>query len=136
MISGCVIENLKASCPEEAIKIMMAGLGFNESSPAVAAVLEREKKMNTYVGHSVSLPHAKTNQVKNIVFAFARSLDGIAWGDGIAHLIVLTLSGVEKSGPHVIFLSEIARFLSDEEIRERLMDARCEEEIREVLRSL
>ena len=43
---------------------------------------------------------------------------------------------MEKSGPHVIFLSEIARFLSDEEIRERLMDARCEEEIREVLRSL
>ena len=51
-------------------------------------------------------------------------------------MIVLTLSGVEKSGPHVIFLSEIARFLSDEEIRERLMDAGCEEEIREVLRSL
>ena len=56
--------------------------------------------------------------------------------DEKVNFIVLTLSPKGQSGPHVIFLSEIAKLLSNQEVRNELMYASSEDEIREVLELL
>lgn len=136
MNSGLIIPDLVASDKTEAITKLVSGLFPNDYQDVLESVLERERMMSTYSGHGTSLPHAKTVKVDGLTYAFAKSNDGIVWDDEKVNFIVLTLSPKGQSGPHVIFLSEIAKLLSNQEVRNELMYASSEDEIREVLELL
>jgi len=103
---------------------------------ALAAVLERERKMSTGMQHGIAIPHGKTDTVNEVVAAVGIRESGIDF-DSIdkipATIFILTVSPKDRSGPHIRFLAEISRLLDNNGVRNRIMNARTDEEIIAIL---
>ena len=86
----------------------------------VAAMLQREETVSTFLGNGVAMPHGtfeSRDSVKSTGIVVAQYPDGIDWGVGTAHLVI----GLGAVGDdHVGVLSHIAEVLQDEEVAEEL----------------
>lgn len=111
-----------AGSQDEAIEFVgaaLAELGLVEPSYA-DSMKRREESFSTYLGNGVALPHG-TFDAKDTVsgtgIVIAQYPDGVAWGDGIAHLVI----GLAATGEdHINVLAQLAEVLQDEELCERL----------------
>ncbi len=134
MNSEIYIFNLLSKEKEAAIREMIKALEIEREEEAFADVMKREELSSTLVSPLIAIPHAKSSAVNRLSYVVARSLDGVSWNDGKAKIVILTLSPVTASGEHVIFLSHVARLLSDEGNVERIMNADTPCEMEEVFR--
>lgn len=86
----------------------------------VAAMLEREETVSTFLGNGVAMPHGtfeSRDWVHSTGIVVAQYPEGIDWGVGTAHLVI----GLGAVGDdHVAVLSHIAEVLQDEEAAEEL----------------
>jgi mannitol/fructose-specific phosphotransferase system IIA component len=86
----------------------------------VAAMLERETTVSTFMGNGVALPHG-TFEAKDAVLGtgivVVQYPDGVEWPNGVAHLVVGLAA---KNDDHVVVLSQLAEVLQDEELCEQL----------------
>ncbi|MDR2975768.1 MAG: PTS sugar transporter subunit IIA [Streptococcaceae bacterium] len=90
------------------------------------AVMRREEESTTGIGFGVAIPHGKSAGVKEASLAFARSQAGISWDsmDGQpVHLMFLIAVPESSNDEHLRILSQLARKLMHEEVREALMNA-------------
>ncbi|HNO12510.1 MAG TPA: PTS sugar transporter subunit IIA [bacterium] len=112
---------------------LIADAGLVRDKSAVRqAVIERERKLSTGLGHGIAIPHGKTDAVDKLVGAFGIKREGIHFdsADGApAKIFFLLISPVTVTGPHIKALSGIARFLRVEKNRERLLQAASVDEI-------
>ncbi|MDC7246612.1 MAG: PTS sugar transporter subunit IIA [Sphaerochaetaceae bacterium] len=95
-------------------------------------LMEREKKMSTGIQHGVAIPHAKTKVVKNLVACIGIKRDGVDFAalDGEpSRIFIMTLSPVDRVGPHVQFLAEISMVIKEESARKALLEARTEKDV-------
>ena len=80
----CCIMELAASDKEATIKEMIACLassgGVLNEDKFVKDVLSRESLGSTGIGHTIALPHARTDAVEGFVIGFGRSKVGIDFG--------------------------------------------------------
>jgi PTS system nitrogen regulatory IIA component len=93
---------------------------------AFDALLEREKKMSTGIENGVAIPHGKTDAVDELIACVALKKEGVDFDslDGLPSTIfIMTLSPLDRSGPHVQFLAEVSRLLQDEQGREEILAA-------------
>ncbi len=91
-----------------------------------ADLMEREKKMSTGIQHGVAIPHAKTKVVKNLVACIGIKKEGVDFAslDGEPSTIfIMTLSPIDRVGPHVQFLAEISMVIKEESARKALLEA-------------
>lgn len=103
---------------------------------AVQAVLDRERKMSTGMQNGVAIPHGKTDTVDTLVAAVGLKKEGVDFQalDGQpSRIFVMTLSPDTRTGPHIQFLAEISRQLSDAGIREKVLQASTPEEVLDIL---
>lgn len=108
-----------------------AGMIKNKAE-ALRAVIEREEKMSTGMNNGVAIPHGKTDFVSELVVAVARKKTGIEFAsvDGKPSTIfIMTISPLNRSGPHIQFLAEVSKILRDAKSRKRLLEADSVEEI-------
>jgi PTS system nitrogen regulatory IIA component len=99
-------------------------------------LLEREKLCSTAVDSGVAIPHGKLSGLLNIIAAFGRSVEGIDFEsiDGKAtHLFILLVAPENSSGAHLKLLSRISRLFKDSEFRSRIMEAKSQDEIYEII---
>ena len=118
--------------------ILMAGGKVHNREVAMNAILEREKKMSTGIQNGVAIPHGKTDAVEELVACLGIKKEGVDFDalDGEkSRIFIMTLSPVNKAGPHVQFLAEISQLLTDSAKREKLLAARSSEEVRDILTS-
>ena len=90
------------------------------------AELERESKMSTGIQQGIAIPHGKTDAVDELLACVGIVKDGVDFEalDGISSKIfIMTLSPLTRTGPHVQFLAEISRVLTNEEMRIKLINA-------------
>ena len=91
---------------------------INESY--VAAMLEREESVSTFLGNGVAMPHGTFESRDAVIstgIVVAQYPEGIDWGVGTAHLVI----GLAAVGDdHVNVLSHIAEVLQDEDVAEEL----------------
>jgi len=76
--------------------------------------------------HGLALPHAKADVVDRLVAAIGIKKAGMDFQsiDGQpSQIFVLTLSPLNRAGPHIQFLAEIGRLISDPAVRQRLLAA-------------
>jgi PTS system nitrogen regulatory IIA component len=128
----------KSSVIEEMVDLLMAAGKIRDRKAALKAIVEREKKMSTGMQNGIAIPHGKSDTVDGLVAALGVSKTGIDFQslDGEpAHIFVMTLSPVNRTGPHIQFLAEISRLLNSPEAREQLLSAQSEEEMLNVLLS-
>lgn len=107
---------------EEAIQAageLLAGLGYVDRS-YVDAMQERERRVSTYMGMGVAIPHG-TSEAKDTVrrtgIVLLQYPEGIDFGDEKAQLI-FGIAGIGDE--HLDLLSRICEMLEDEEVLETL----------------
>ncbi len=132
--------DLKADSKQEVIELMIDRLvaaGKVKNREAVLnAVLEREAKMSTGMQNGVAIPHGKTDAVKSLVVGVGICKDGVKFDsmDGSpCTIFIMTLSPLKRSGPHIQFLAEISRLISQPAERDKLLAATTDGEIYEIL---
>ena len=121
---------------EEMVDRLCAAGKINDRNAVLAAVMERESKMSTGMQNGVAIPHGKTDAVKSLVAAVGLNKNGVDFDsmDGApCTIFIMTLSPTKRTGPHIQFLAEVSRLISQPAAREKLLAARTHSEIYEIL---
>ena len=125
-----ILMNLETTTKEgiitEMIDRLVASGRITNRKAALKAIMEREKKMSTGMQNGIAIPHGKTNSVPDLVTALGIKPEGMDFEsmDGLpSRIFIMTLSPVNRTGPHVQFLSEISRILENPDARSRIIQA-------------
>lgn len=116
--------------------IMMKTGKVRDRETAMKSILDREEKMSTGIQNGVAIPHGKTEVVDDLVACFGIKKEGINFDalDGEkSRIFIMTLSPVNRAGPHVQFLAEISQLLTNAEKREKLLVATDPDEVLDIL---
>ncbi len=136
----CVIPNLHSRTKPEVIKEISERVAsvYPNINPErlVDVLMEREKLCSTAVDAGVAIPHGKLSGLGSIITAFGRSLEGIDFEslDGKpTHLFILLVAPENSAGAHLKLLARISRIFKDSEFRSRIMEAKSQSEIYEIV---
>ncbi len=102
------------------------------------AVKDRETSKSTGIGYGIALPHASVACIQDVVAAFGRPVQGIdfqALDNQHVTTCLLFLTPQGQFQKHLVLLSNIARFLSNKDNRQKLEAAQTAEEILAIFRS-
>jgi fructose-specific phosphotransferase system IIA component len=95
-------------------------------------VFDREKLVSTGVGKGFAIPHGKTDEIKDIVAAFAILKEPIDF-DSIdlepVKFIFLIVGKESLLNAHIKLLSRISRLMNKDDFRDRLEEAKSPEEV-------
>ena len=112
---------------------LLAQNGKLKDYPSVLkAVMDREAVRSTGVGQGFAIPHGKTGGVDRLVMAIGKSGKPINFesvdGQPVT-MIVLLLSPLDKTGPHIQAIARICRLMTDQEFRQKLWHSASAEEL-------
>lgn len=131
-----VICDMTANTKDEAILELVDLISTSDSIAdkqlLLDDILQREEMMSTGMEHGIAFPHAKSDGVKRLTVAIGRKKSGIEFDslDNLpAHIFVLIASPKDETSPHLQVLSAVSGVLSQEENRNKIMEARNAEEI-------
>ncbi|MDQ1265760.1 MAG: fructose system or component [Bacteroidota bacterium] len=96
------------------------------------SVFEREKLVSTGVGKGFAIPHGKSDNIKDIVAAFATMGEPVDFDsiDGEKVKYIFLLVGKDSMlNTHIKLLSRISRLMNKDEFREKLAAAKSKAEI-------
>ena len=132
--------HLKGSSKEEIINelldILVAAKKIQDRSAAHSAVMEREYKMSTGMKHGIAIPHGKSDTIHDLAACIGISDKPIDF-DSLDHepcrIFIMTLSPVEKTGPHLQFLAEISLLFKSAEKRQEILNASSADAVLKIL---
>jgi len=99
---------------------------IKDTETLINALLEREKLGSTGIGENMAIPHAKSDEIDQIVIVFARSINGIDFeslDQKPVHFICLLLAPTHSTGLHLKALARIARLFKSLPLREKILKA-------------
>ena len=120
----------------ELLDILQRTGKIQDRDAALAAVLEREEKMSTGMKHGIAIPHGKTSTITDLVACIGISENQIDFNSldkQPCRIFIMTLSPVEKTGPHLQFLAEVSLLFKSAEKREEILKAKTPGEILEIM---
>jgi len=101
------------------------------------ALFAREKLGSTNIGHGIALPHGRLKQLKRFVGVFARLEEPIQFESGdskpVQMVFVLLTPKVKQQNQHLAYLAHFARVFSEQSVRNELLKATGETEVRALL---
>ncbi|MCL1959433.1 MAG: PTS sugar transporter subunit IIA [Spirochaetes bacterium] len=132
--------HLKGSTKEEIINelldILVRTGKIQDRAAALSAVMDREEKMSTGMKHGIAIPHGKCASTQDLVACIGISEKPVDF-DSLDHqpcrIFIMTLSPVEKTGPHLQFLAEVSLLFKSSEKRKEILEAKTPEEILKIL---
>ena len=126
----------KEAIINELLDILVAAKKIGDRPAAFAAIMDREIKMSTGMKHGIAIPHGKSPTITNLVACIGIS-DAPVEFDALDHepcrIFVMTLSPVDKTGPHLQFLAEISLLFKSAEKRQEILNATSAEEVLKIL---
>ncbi len=97
-----------------------------------SALIEREKLGSTGIGENVAIPHAKSEEIEQILILFGRSIEGIEF-DSLdkkpVHFVCLVVAPSHSTGHHLKALARVSRLLKSEDLRQKILKSQNEKEI-------
>jgi PTS system nitrogen regulatory IIA component len=132
--------HLKGTTKEEIINelldILVAANKIQDRAAALSAVMDREWKMSTGMKHGIAIPHGKSPTIHDLVACIGVSDNPVDF-DSLDHepcrIFIMTLSPVEKTGPHLQFLAEISLLFKSSEKRQEILNAASPEAVLRIL---
>ncbi|WP_411681507.1 fructose-specific PTS transporter subunit EIIC [Clostridium thailandense] len=109
---------------------------LNDKNEFKNAIWERENEFSTGIGEGIAIPHAKTAAVKTPSLAFGRSADGIDYDslDGNkSHIFFMIAASEGAHNEHLDTLSRLSSMLMNESFKQKLMNAKTENEILKIV---
>jgi len=116
--------------------VVQGTLSKQAESQIVSALLEREQKSPTALGHAMAIPHAYLDGIEKQVVQFVRLARPINMGapDGIPTQFLFFLLGPPgASAEHLDTLASIARLMSNDEFRYDLGEANSQTDLLEAV---
>ena len=126
----------KESAITELVDLLDAGKLLTDKNDVLQAVLSRESTRSTGIGSGIAIPHGKCKGIKDLVMAIGISRQGIDFQsiDGKpVHIIVLLVSPIDRTGPHIQALARISRLMLDEEFKNKLQNAKSSQELYDLI---
>ena len=127
--------NLKATDKSDAIDKLVDLVdnsgNLNNKEEYKKAIIARENQSTTGIGEGIAIPHAKTSSVKNACLAAAICKDGVdyeSFDGSLSHLFFMIAAPEGANNTHLEVLSRLSTILMDEEFREKLINAKSEDE--------
>jgi PTS system nitrogen regulatory IIA component len=120
----------------ELLDILVAAGKIEDRDAAYAAIMDREQKMSTGMKHGIAIPHGKSATVRDLVACIGISdtpIDFDALDNEPCRIFIMTLSPLEKTGPHLQFLAEISLLFKSAEKRAEILKAGSQEDIIRIL---
>lgn len=106
--------------------------------PVHQALVARERSMSTGMEHGVAIPHTSVPEVEHPAVAlgiFPEGLDFQSIDGRPTHLVILLVNPANRTKDHIRTLAEIARLLSNAELRQALVRSADAAEALEVIRA-
>jgi len=132
--------HLKGTTKEEIINelldVLVQSGKIKDREAALAAVMDRERKMSTGMKHGIAIPHGKSPTVHELVACIGISDNPVDF-DSLDHepcrIFIMTLSPIDKTGPHLQFLAKVSLLFKSSEKRAEILAAKTPEEVLRVL---
>ncbi len=128
----------KEEAIDNLVDVLAEANKINSREDFKAAILKREEQSTTGVGDGIAIPHAKTKSVKNPAIVFGKSEQGIDYQslDGLpAHLFFMIAAPEGANNTHLEALSRLSGILMRSEVREKLMAAKTENDVLDIINS-
>ena len=126
----------KEAIIDELLDILVAAKKIDDRTSAYNAIMDREQKMSTGMKHGIAIPHGKSPTVNDLVACIGIADKGVDF-DALDHepcrIFIMTLSPVEKTGPHLQFLAEISLLFKSSEKRQEILKAATADEVIRIL---
>ena len=110
----------------ELVDLLVANRLVQNREAALDAVFTREKTRSTGIGSGIAIPHGKCSEVRELVMAMGIAHDPIDFDsvDGKpVSIVILLVSPLDQTGPHIQALARISRLMLDEEFKSALEKA-------------
>ena len=121
---------LEAKEKKQAITELINLLGstgqITDVQAVTRAVMEREAVRSTGVGQGFAIPHGKTTTVSRLVITIGKPSEPVDFESVDSKpvgLIILLVSPLDQTGPHIQALAQISRLMTDHSCREKLWAA-------------
>jgi len=126
----------KESVIIELVDLLDANGLLNDRDVVLDAVMKREQTRSTGIGSGIAIPHGKCNAVKELVMGMGIAHEPIDFasvdGKGVTIVIIL-VSPIDKTGPHIQALAKISKLMLDEQFRQALTKAASTDELYELV---
>jgi len=122
----------KSEIINELLDILIAAGKITNREAALHAVMDREQKMSTGMKHGIAIPHGKSDTIQDLIACVGiadKPVDFDALDHEPCRIFIMTLSPVEKTGPHLQFLAEISLLFKSAEKRQEILGAQTPEEL-------
>jgi PTS system nitrogen regulatory IIA component len=133
-------DDLQAKTKTEALAELSAmiikGFARLDGSQIIEVLQQREKLGSTGIGDGVAIPHGKVGALEELVVAFGRSKNGVAFDsmDGKpVHLFFLLLAPENCTGQHLKALAKISKMLKTGNFRRKLMEAKTKGDLYKII---
>ncbi len=134
--ADCVKVPLEAKDKEAAITelvdLLNAAGRLKDRDQMLQAVLDRERTRTTGIGHSLAVPHGKSNACSELVMAVGKPAEPIDFQSidkQPVQVIVLLASPPDQTGPHIQALARISRLMTMEAFRNAMFRATSSDEL-------
>ena len=100
------------------------------------SVLMREQTRSTGIGSGIALPHGKCKGVRELVMAIGIAGEPIDFAsvDGKpVKIVILLVSPIDQTGPHIQALARISRLMLDTKFKEQIEKAASADEVYSLL---
>mgnify|MGYP000712047324 CR=1 FL=1 len=114
----------KEAIIDELLDTLVKAERVKDKVAAKACVLDRERKMSTGMKHGIAIPHGKTDSVDDLVACIGISdnpVDFDSLDQEPCRIFIMTLSPVDKTGPHLQFLAEVSLLFKSAEKRQEIL---------------
>lgn len=122
---------------EELVGILAKEGKIKDASLTVEVLMEREKLGSTGIGQGIAIPHAKTDQVGDVIAAFGLSRRGVQFdaldGDPV-NIFFLLVAPPDAAALHLKALARISRLLKDKFFRQSLRETKTPAEILKLIK--
>jgi fructose-specific phosphotransferase system IIA component len=116
----------KNSVITELVELLEKNGLLQDPQTVLDAVFTRERTRSTGIGSGIAIPHGKCNAVRELVMALGIARDPIDF-DSVdrkpVSIVILLVSPVDQTGPHIQALARISRLMLDGEFKKALENA-------------
>jgi len=120
----------KDSVITELVDVLDASGLLQNRQAALDAVFARERTRSTGIGSGIAIPHGKTDAVRELVMALGiahQPVDFDSVDKKPVSIVILLVSPLDQTGPHIQALARISRLMLDHEFKDALEKAQSAE---------
>jgi PTS system nitrogen regulatory IIA component len=126
----------KASVLKELSSVLVTPCQMTSVEDLLQVLLDREKLGSTGIGEGIAIPHGRLKKVKTFFISFGRSVKGVDF-DSIdrkpSQLFFLVMAPENSAVDNLKLLSRIVTLLKEPSFKKRLMGARSQKELFQVI---